>query len=108
MFGRSLQRQVYFEGAGGGNQSPRSPTGGMTVGPCDGYTAWAIVDLSLLLDGLGMDNPTCSSCATGIMTSALNPHFSGRRKKFPPGQRTLPRQPGSTAGNTSEQQRPLR
>ena len=30
----------------------------------------------------------CSSCAAGIMASALNPRFRGRRKKLPPGQGT--------------------
>ena len=45
----------------------------------------------------------CSSCVAGIMANALNPHFRGRRKKLPSGQRTLPR--GPTADNTSGQQR---
>ena len=35
----------------------------------------------------------CSSCAAGIMASALNPHFRGRRKKLPTGQGVLPRRP---------------
>ena len=66
-----------------------------------------------------MAKPTCrtcgrsadayySSCAAGIMASALNPHFQGRRKKLAPGQRTLPRQPGSTAADASGQQRLFR
>ena len=46
----------------------------------------------------------CSSCATGIMDKAFNPHFRGRRKRLPPKQRTLLRRPGPTAGNTSGQQ----
>ena len=50
----------------------------------------------------------CSSCAAGIMASALNPHFRGRRKKLPPGQGTLPRRPRPQAGNTSGQQRLFR
>ena len=50
----------------------------------------------------------CGACAAGIMASALNPHFRGRRKKLPPEQRTLPRRPGSTVGNTSGQQRLFR
>ena len=50
----------------------------------------------------------CSSCASGIMASALNPHCRGRRKELPPEQRTLPRRPGSTVGNTSGQQRLFR
>ena len=38
----------------------------------------------------------CSSCAAGIMASALNPHFCGRRKKLPPGQGVLPRRPATS------------
>ena len=51
-----------------------------------------------------MANPTCrnfdrsadagvcySSCAAGIMASARNPHFRGRRKKLPSEQPTPPR-----------------
>ena len=74
----------------------------MTVGHCDAGTAGAIVELSLFLESRARANPTCrtcdrsadtycSSCATGIMASALNPHFRGRRKKLLPGQGTLPR-----------------
>ena len=43
----------------------------------------------------------CSSCAAGIMASALNPHFRSRRKRLPIKQlkqRTLPRRLGPTAG----------
>ena len=47
----------------------------------------------------------CSSCAAGIMASALKPHFRGRSKKLPPRSRTLPQRPGPTAGNSSGQQR---
>ena len=50
----------------------------------------------------------CSSCAAGIMATALNPHFRGRRKRLPPGQRTLPRRAGPTADTTSGQQRLFR
>ena len=50
----------------------------------------------------------CSSCAAGIMASALNPHFRGRHKRLPPGPGTLPRWPGPTAGDTSGQQRLFR
>ena len=50
----------------------------------------------------------CSSCAAGIMASALNPRFCGRRKRIPPGPGTLPPRPGLKAGNTSGQQRLFR
>ena len=93
----------------------------MTVGPCDCGTAGAIVEPSLSLEGLGMTNPTCrncdrsadtgaycSSCAAGIMASALNPHFRSRRKRLPIKQRALPQRPGPTAGDTSGQQRLFR
>ena len=33
----------------------------------------------------------CSSCAAGIMATALNPHSRGRSKKLPPRSRALPR-----------------
>ena len=46
----------------------------------------------------------CSSCAAGIMASALNPHFRDRRKRLHPGPDTLPRRPGPTVADTSGQQ----
>ena len=50
----------------------------------------------------------CSACAAGIMSSALNPHFRGRRKKLPSEQPTLPRRPGPTVADASGQQRLFR
>ena len=50
----------------------------------------------------------CSSFAAGIVAKAFNPFYGGRRKKLPPGQRTVPREPGPAVGSTSAQQRLFR
>ena len=94
----------------------------MTVGYCECKYRRVIVEFSTLLSrAWAMANPSrrncarrtgagtyCNSCAARIMAWALNPHFRGRRKKLPPGQGTLPRRSGPTAGNTFGQDRLFR